>query len=204
MGSFNARFASPLPVTRARGSRLIEAFSPKLCRRITLHDHLAFSQWVRLEVDAKVLGFCERPVRSVPPQSCLIDFWVQRADGGQLLVLESRCDLALSIDGEPVGTVALAEIAAAGQWIANWTRMLPVISATRAQRPPALARSILQRVSEPRPLASFERESASGDPAIVRGTIFDLLRQGQLRAPSLHVQPLSHYTLVEPVLEHAG
>lgn len=119
MKSFVARFASPLPATRARGARLIEAYSPKLGRRVTLHDHLAFSQWIRLEADVGVLGFCERPARSAPPQSCLIDFWLQRADGTQLIVLESRCDLALAVDGVPVRTVALAEIAAADQWISN-------------------------------------------------------------------------------------
>ena len=37
-----------------------------------------------------------------------------------------------------------------------------------------------------------------GDPAVVRGTIFDLLRTGQLMAPSLHTQALSLHTIVEP------
>lgn len=203
MRDIAARFASPLPATRARGARLIEAYSPKLGRRVTLHDYLAFSQWMRLEADADVLGFCERPVRSAAPQSCLIDFWIQRSGGAELIVLESRCDHALTVDGTPVGTVALAEIAAAGQWIANWARMLPLVSSTRGLRPPSLARAIVDRVLEQRPLASIEREASCGDPAIVRGTIFDLLRRGQLRAPSLHVQPLSHHTLVEPAREPA-
>lgn len=203
MGGFDARHVSPLPATRTRGARLIEAFSPKLGRRVTLHDHLAFSQWVRLEADPAVISLCERPARSAPPQSCLIDFWVQRPGGAQLIVLESRCDVALSVGAEPVEQVALAEIAAAGQWIANWARMLPVVNATRTLRPAALAQAMLKRVSQPRSLASLEREVSSGDPAIVRGTVFDLLRQGLLRAPSLHVQPLSHHTLVEPAQERA-
>jgi hypothetical protein len=114
-------------------------------------------------------------------------------------VLESRCDLALNVEGSSVRTVALAEIAAAGQWIANWAHMLPVISSTRNLRPQGMARAILDRVLDPRSLASLEREASCGDPSLVRGTIFELLRLGQLRAPSLHVQPLSHHTLVEPV-----
>ena len=80
--------------------------------------------------------------------------------------------------------------------------MLPVVNATRTLRPAALAQAMLKRVSQPRSLASLEREVSSGDPAIVRGTVFDLLRQGLLRAPSLHVQPLSHHTLVEPAPGH--
>ena len=35
-------------------------------------------------------------------------------------------------------------------------------------------------------------------PTVVRGTIFELLRTGQLMAPSLHTQALSLHTLVEP------
>lgn len=67
MKRFAARFASPLQSTRPRGARLIESHSPKLGRRVRLFDHLAFSQWIRLEVDPLVESFCERPVRVDPP-----------------------------------------------------------------------------------------------------------------------------------------
>jgi hypothetical protein len=198
MKDSSAGFTAPLPTTRSRGTRLIEAFSPKLGRRVTLHDHLALSQWVRLEADPQVLSYCERPARSAPPQSCLIDFWVQDVEGARLLVLESRCDVRLpDIDHVPVDTIALAELAAAAVWISNWSRMLPVIIATRGVRPPRLARTLVERLDQPRPLASIEREVSCGDPAVVRGTIFELLRQGQLRAPSLHIEPLNLHTLLE-------
>lgn len=72
---FRHSFAAPLPATKSRAARLIEAFSPKLGRRVTLHDPMDFSQWVRLEADADVLGYCERPARSAPSLCCLIDFW---------------------------------------------------------------------------------------------------------------------------------
>ena len=152
-----------------RGSRLIEAYSPKLGRRLTLHDHLAFSQWVRLEADERVLGFCERPARSSAPQNCLVDFWVRRVDGVGLFVLETRSDVPLAaVDGTTIATIPLAEIAAARMWINNWTRMLPVIAATRTLRPAALVRSLIDDIREARPLGVIEREAARGDPAIVR------------------------------------
>jgi hypothetical protein len=49
MKDFTPRFSSPLPATRPRGARLIEAYSPKLNRRVRFFDHLAFWQWIRLE-----------------------------------------------------------------------------------------------------------------------------------------------------------
>src|SRR3954451_13867199 len=91
-----ARFGPLLAAPRPRGARLLEAHSPKVGRRVRLFDRLAFSQWIRLETDPAVLTFCERPSRvASQPDSCLIDFWIQRADGQSMLLLESRCDLAL-------------------------------------------------------------------------------------------------------------
>src|SRR5436190_19475697 len=85
-----ARFGSPLAATRPRGARLLEAHSPKLGRRVRLFDRLAFSQWIRLEADPAVLTLCERPARvGSQPDSCLVDFWIQRA-GGQSMLLLSR------------------------------------------------------------------------------------------------------------------
>ena len=55
MNDSAARFRSPVPATRPRGTRLLEAYSPKLDRRVRFYDHLAFSQWFRLEASANAL-----------------------------------------------------------------------------------------------------------------------------------------------------
>ncbi len=112
MKDFAARFGSPLASTRPRGARQLEARSPKLGRRLRLFDHLAFSQWIRLEADPAVLTFCERPARvDRRPDSCLIDFWVQRTGGQSMLLLESRYDVALQdVNGVAVEVVPLADI----------------------------------------------------------------------------------------------
>jgi len=196
-----ARFVSPLQVGRPRGARLLEAHSPKLGRRVRLFDHLAFAQWIRLEVDPGVQTFCERPARvDRRPDSCLIDFWVQRPGGQAMLLLESRFDLPVpDVDHVAVEVVPLAELAAARIWISNWSRMLPVINAARTLLPKSLSKSILGRVREPESLARVERDLAVGDPVIVRGAIFELLRTGRLRAPSLHHQHLDLHLMIEPV-----
>jgi hypothetical protein len=200
MKDFAARFGSPIPAPRPRGTRLLEAYSPKLDRRVRFFDHLAFSQWIRLEADPGVSNFCERPARvDRRPDACLIDFWVQRAGAEKFLLLESRYDLPVpEVEGLAVDVVPLAELAAARTWISNWIRMLPVINATRSLVPKSLIRALLGRVVEPQPLARLERDLSVGDPTLVRGAIFDLLRKGQLGAPSLRDQPLSLHLTLEP------
>ena len=116
-----------------------------------------------------------------------------------MLLLESRYDPTVrAVDGVSVEIVPLAELAAAREWISNWSRMLPVINAVRSLLPKSLSKSILGRVHGPEPLACVERDLAVGDPAIVRGAIFELLRTGQLPAPSLHFQPLDLHVILEP------
>ena len=202
MKDFTVRFHAPLEVTRPRGCRLLEAFSPKLARSVRLFDHASFEQWIRLEADPAVLSLCERPTRlGVNCDGRLIDFWVQRRGEEELLLLgHGNADLALpdQIDGMALRVVAPAELAAANIWVTNWQRMLPVINATRTLLPRSLAKSVLSFVHEPIALARIEHQFSIGDPSLVRGVIFELLRTGGLCAPALHTQPLSLHTLLEP------
>ena len=165
-----------------------------------------FEQWIRLEADPAVQFLCERPVRvGAGRDERIVDFWVER-DSGEVLQLvvgaatHSGDDQGRlqSFDGLPVQCIAAAELAAASVWIANWRRMLPAINATRSLCPKSLMQSVLRLVREPMALAHVEHGLAMGDPPIVRGAVFELLRTGQLRAPSLHAQPLSLHTLLEP------
>lgn len=106
--------------------------------------------------------------------------------------------LPQSVQDIPLRLVPAAEQAAAAVWVANWLRMIPVINATRNVQPKTLIKSVLSLVGRPLALSLVEHELTVGDPAVVRGTIFELLRTGQLMAPSLHTQALSLHTLVEP------
>ncbi len=196
------RFSSPIDVPRPRGSRLLEAFSPKLGRRVRLFDHAAFEQWVQLEADPSVLCLCERPERlGVLGDGKVIDFWVERDDGAEMLLLD-RGDLERRelepIDGVALRVVAPAELAAAGTWIANWKRMLPVINATRGLFPRGLTEAVINFVDKPAALSQVEHALSAGDPSLIRGAIFEVLRAGRLRAPALHTQSLSLSTLLEP------
>jgi hypothetical protein len=194
-------FTAPLETARPRGSRLLEAFSPKLGRRMRLFDYRSFRQWLRLEADPTVLAFCERPARLGPqPDARLVDFWIRRHDGEAMLLLEPAPEAGPpQVEGVDLRVIPAAELAAAGLWIANWQRMLPVITATWSLVPKALTKAVLKRVHEPTPLSSVERELSRGDPSLVRGAVYDLLRTGRIASASLHVQPLTLHTVLEPV-----
>ena len=184
-----------LDVTRPRGARLLEAFSLKLSRRVRLFDRASFDLWVRLEADPQVLSLCERPTRlGLAPDARVIDFWVLRRDGEQLLLIDDvDPEPKIIIGGVPVQRVTAAELAASATWIGNWQRMLPVLTMYRSLVPKGVAHSVLSRVREPTPLSLIEHELSVGDPSLVRAAVFDLLRTGQL-----HAQALSLHTLVEP------
>ena len=73
-------------MARPRGSRRLEAFSPKLARAIRLFDHATFEQWIRLEADPTAVSLCERPTRlGVNRDGRLIDFWVRHHDREEML-----------------------------------------------------------------------------------------------------------------------
>ncbi len=202
MKESSPRFVTPMSTPRPRGSRLLTAFSPKLGRTVRAFDHAAFEQWVRLEVDPGVISFCEHPCRvGANDDGRLIDFWVAHHDRDEMLVVdrgEESAKLPKSVQNIQLRRVPAAERGAAAVWVTNWLRMIPVINATRDVRPKALIKSVLSRVGRPLALSLVEHELSVGDPAVVRGTIFELLRTGLLMAPSLHTQALSLHTLVEP------
>ena len=202
MKESSPRFVTPMSTPRPRGSRLLTAFSPKLGRTVRAFDHAAFEQWFCLEVDPGVISFCEHPCRvGAIDEGRLIDFWVARHGQEEMLVVEGgpgSAKLPKSAQNMPLRLVPAAAQAAAAVWVANWLRMIPVINATRGTAPKTLIKSVLSLVRRPLALSLVEHELSVGDPAVVRGTIFELLRTGQLMAPSLHTQALSLHTLVEP------
>ena len=179
MKGFHARYSAPISTARPRASRLIEAYSPKLGRRIQLFDHATFAVWIGLEAAPSVTSLCERPVRlGGAANDPVIDFWVRHDGVEQFLNVASDGDARTRpdhVDGIPLRLVRPPDRAAAGIWIANWQRMLPVINATRTTVSRSLMRSVSSFVRAPTPMAIIERQFNIGDPTVVRGTIFERL-----------------------------
>jgi hypothetical protein len=203
MKDLSPRFCIPINMPRPRGARLIEGFSPKLGRRLQLFDHAAFSVWIGLEADPKVLSLCERPARlGLTNTDPVIDFWVQQSGGEEFhLVPQSEQDNSLptNLGGTPIRTITAVDRAAAGVWTSNWARMLPVINVARNSITKATMKSVSRFVREPLSLAFIERQFGNGDPTVIRATLFEMLRTGQLAAPALRTQPLSLNTSLEPM-----
>lgn len=198
-GSFT-RFTTPVSTRRPPGARLLEAYGPKLSRRITLFDRPSFDLWTLLEADSDVHALCERPAFLVTDPSRTVDFWVQRRRHEELLLLQHG---EPAIADECIGTLALravplAELSAHRTLIANWQCILPHVNATQGLLPHGLKDSVLRTVRAPTALGLVEHDLRVGDPSLVRGAIFDLLRIGQLRAPDLRTEPLTARTLLEP------
>ena len=197
MGETGNRHVKPIKQRRSRGSRRIEAFSPKLNRRIHLSSRAAVELWLTLESDPTILTFCERPI-VIPHQPLprVVDFWSCNGGGETYLLLgetESDADLQLLL-AAPLQNIPVAELAAARMWTGNWERMLPVINACWDEPLGEIETAIIRHVGKPTRLMDIERDIAASDPTPVRAGVYRLLHRGTLSAPALHTQPLSLLT----------
>lgn len=193
---------TPVAVGRPRGAHRLEAFSPKLARRLTFYRRALLDQWVLLEADPAVIAFCERPgYVKFGGQQYLADFWV-RYEGRQELVIlsDSMAVSDVAVEADPdvtalsVRSVQAAELAASRVWIDNWQRMLPSMVATRGLASPSLLNAIERFVACSQPLLTIEREFSTGDTILVRAAVFGLLHAGRVRAPDLRTDALSLLT----------
>jgi hypothetical protein len=79
---------APVALARPRGAHRLEAFSPKLARRLTFYRRALLDQWLLLEADPAVIAFCERPgYIQFGGQRYLADFWVRYAGHQELVIL---------------------------------------------------------------------------------------------------------------------
>ncbi|MGT2477203.1 hypothetical protein [Paraburkholderia terrae] len=193
----------PVPLDRPRGAHRLEAFSPKLNRRITFSRCCAFDQWILIETDPAVRTFCERPgYVQLRAQQQLADFWVSFADRQELILLpgsvytEDRKRGGDLRDACAIGirTVSPADLAASRTWIENWKRMLPCIVVTRGLVPAPLLDVVESFICSPQSLISIERKFSEGDPILARAAVFRLLYAGRASAPELRTDALSPTT----------
>ncbi len=204
------RFNRALEVSRPRGAHRIEAFSPRLGRRLTLYSHAAFRLWLCIESDPSIQAFCERPgFAQVGEKRRLVDFWVRYADREEIILRSEPEDaddgqggtsMQQCIDSQlKIRMMSAPELAAAQIWTSNWERMLPCIVSTRGLCSHNLLDEIVRFVSEPKQLSTIEREFSAGDLALARGAVFTLLHAGRLRAPQLRSEALSWLTAFVPI-----
>jgi hypothetical protein len=197
------RSFEPLTLPRPRGAHRYDVFSPKLGRRLTLYRRSAFEAWLMLEADPAAKSFCERPgFMAVDGQRCVVDFWARSDDHECLVVLSEptpatdrpRSRLDFDPEAFAVRHIDAAERAAARVWTGNWQRMLPVLVAARGLVKPSLRGAIERFVVSSQSLMTIEREFSTGDPALIRAAVFELLHCGSIHALELHTESLSFLT----------
>jgi hypothetical protein len=187
------RFIHPAKANRPRGARMIEMYSLKLGRRVTAHSYPQFEALLESEVDSAVSCYCERPTE----EGLATDLWQRRGVEESFVILtEGEC--TASWMDIPVRRIAAAELASRRLWLRNWQCMLPVVIANYDAAIGALRNDVRRLVRETMALAIIEKELVTGDPAPLRGCVFRLLLEGELKAPSLHVEALSLSTRIGP------
>jgi hypothetical protein len=156
-----------------------------------------------LEADPAVKTFCERPgFMAVDGQRCVVDFWARSDDPECLVVLSEvtpatnrqRSRLDLDAGAFAVRHIDAVARAAARVWTGNWLRMLPVLIAARGLVKPSMLGAIERFVALPQSLMTIEREFSTGDPSLVRATVFELLHRGRIEALELHTESLTFLT----------
>lgn len=87
------KIPEPVALARPRGARRLEAFSPKLSRRVIFFRRALLDQWILLEADPAVITFCERPgYVVVEGVKQLADFWVCFSGRQELVILNDMED----------------------------------------------------------------------------------------------------------------
>lgn len=190
----------PVEVARPPHLHRFDLFSPKLARRLTLFSWDAVLLWTMIESHPAIKKFCERPgLVHVHGDWRLAEFWVQRDDHSEFLLLEhsslqnlvSAAPRIESDLGSRTRTVLEKELAAHATWIKNWQEILPYLVSNRDFVEPRQLDRILTFCQSPQRLGDIERAELPGDPVITRTAVFELARKGKLLAEDLHTDRLS-------------
>ncbi|WP_354687266.1 hypothetical protein [Cupriavidus necator] len=197
------QFTEPVALARPPGAHRLEAFSPKLGRRLTFYRRALLDLWLLFEADASVIAFCERPgYVHLGGNARLADFWVQYVDRQELVLLADAGMDERAAPGKQeldeaafsIRSMSSGDLAAARVWIGNWQRMLPCIVANRGLIPWSLSRSVERLLENPQQLETLERKCSNVDPVLFRAALFGLVHGGRVAAPDLRTQPLSLHT----------
>lgn len=191
----------PLAVKRTRWLHHFQAWSPKLKRRVSLYSRANLAVWLLIEASPDIEYFCERPGHVlVDGKRVLADFRVQRDRQTEFFVLLGSAKLSLLddpgglMDPCPIRIITPEWTQDRAQLIANWTRILPVITTGMPFVHDSLLDEVHERIQSVDRLVDIERRHLPRDPILTRATVFELTRRGRLIAGDLQSQSLSGAT----------
>jgi hypothetical protein len=182
------RFTHPVHVRRPFGTHRFDVYGRKVKRSLTLFGQNAFNFWVRLETDARVVTYCERPL-SVPETSPprIVDFWTCSKDGEHLyLVLrfheKANADASehrypafarwCAAHSMSVSYISPEEFDDSGVLRKNWLLMLGYLTASASVDSKPLRADVLRASRTGATLYELERNFDRLDPTPVRTAVF--------------------------------
>lgn len=199
---------------RPYGCHRYDVYSPKLHRQVTLFGLDALDLWTTLEASSQVASYCERPllIPESSPQRAF-DFWVQRPQGEELLILKRAGDLknqgeanatldiqalsGISVQGIPVRCIDPADMAQHRIALANWGTIIRDLAAFERFVPDPLCREIKTKLERGKSIAQLQSELPDFDGSIVRLAVYALLHRGQAICGQLATRVLSPNHVIE-------
>lgn len=199
---------------RPYGCHRYDVYSPKLHRQITLFGRDALDLWTTLEASSQVLSYCERPllIPDSRPQRAF-DFWVQRSQGEELLLLkrtgelkaDAEEDVALdaqalsdtSVQGISVRCIDPADLAQHRIALANWGSIIRDLAAFERFIPEPLYREIKANLGRGKTIAQLQSELPDFDGSTVRLAVYVLLHRGQAICSQLATGVLGSNHVIE-------
>lgn len=188
------RFIKAASQKRPFGSHRHDAYSPKLQRQLTLFGRHAVNLWTTLEASPKILSFCERPLiipdlRPARP----FDFWLQRADGEEFLLLNHKGDKltpegeenpisrldGMAVEGIPIRCINSESLGLHRVALSNWGRIIRDLAAFSRFVPEPLCDQVKGALGSGKTIRQLQGEFAEFDSSTVQLAIFILLHQGQ-------------------------
>jgi hypothetical protein len=209
-------FASPVETARPRGASRIEVWGPRVGRdeyRCTIAMRCAYGR--SLESDPRVTGYCERPAYWERDEGRLLaDFWVARASREEILVLERGTEGSAEVTKAKarrggmlsprvmprrvmprrVMRVPVGLLDANAQWIENWLRILPYLSANARWVDERLTADVKKAMGSAATLGVIERQLNPLDIVLIRTAVFRLLHQGAVTSDGLRRSSLGPRT----------
>ncbi|CAE6956308.1 hypothetical protein IQ290_31635 [Burkholderia sp. R-70199] len=207
------RFLRAVNNARPHGAHRYDLFGPKIGRRLTLFGRFALDVWVRLESDPHVVTYCERPLcipDAKPPR--VVDFWVRTHNGEKLCLLLRTAEATSAGQGGPLFPAFQLWSQASSLQLQmihpqelndpqvlheNRIMMLRYLAGSYALPVDGLMPGVLFACSNGTTLAELERQFAAADPILVRSAAFRLVLDGQVRCPTLPLEPLGPRTRLE-------
>lgn len=214
MGFPHLTFISAADDSRPFGSHRYDVYGPKIRRRLFLYGELPLNGFIAIESDPEISSYCERPVviTELKPRR-VVDFWVQRRQGGELWLLLRQSELkwldrkhppteafhAWAEDqGLEIKLITPESLGVGSVLLGNWGDILRHLSANAKYADPHLVSRVLELCQDEMSIKALQERFPEEEPVILRTAIYTLLHKGMLISRDMIERRLSPQTSVRP------